>query len=534
MIFLNSIRWRLQLWHGLLLVFVLAGFGFTAFQLQRSNQLRGIDQDLQHRIEVISRVMHRPGQGPGRSPPAGFGPVDGPPRDNFGPPRDRPGLEGSSPPRPVSPEERDRREDFLRGSPRFGEPPKARLPDPQSPDFAPALRDLPLTPQDLNLFDSSASNAFYYLAWTRDGRLLYHSESAPANLPPAPRGPGLSITRMRGTLREMLHYLPPGECILVGRDIGRELADTRRFAAVLLGAGGAVLAFGLAGGWWLATRAIRPIKDISATAAKISTGDLSQRIPPADTDNELGQLANVLNSAFARVEAAFAQQARFTSDAAHELRTPVSIMLTQTQASLTRERPAPEYRETVEACQRAAQRMRRLIESLLELARLDAAQEPIKLGRLDLAGTAADCVEQVRPLASERLITIETDLAATECSGDPERLAQVITNLLTNAIHYNKDRGEVRVSVQQQNGSVILTVTDTGQGISSEDLPHIFERFWRADKARSQANGRTGLGLAIAKSIADAHGGTIEVVSELGKGSTFTLRLPATRALSNQ
>src|SRR5207245_2533484 len=123
-------------------------------------------------------------------------------------------------------------------------------------------------------------------------------------------------------------------------------------------------------------RAIRPIKEISATASRISGGDLSQRIPADDTDNELGQLANVLNSTFARLESIFAQQARFTADAAHELRTPVSVMLTQTQSALTRDREAVEYRETVEACQRAAQRMRRLIESLLELARLDADQEP--------------------------------------------------------------------------------------------------------------------------------------------------------------
>src|SRR5204863_3265733 len=135
---------------------------------------------------------------------------------------------------------------------------------------------------------------------------------------------------------------------------------------------------GLAGGWWIATRAIQPIADISATATKIAAGDLSQRISAADAENELGRLASVLNSTFARLEAAFAQQARFTADASHELRTPVSVILTQTQTALSRPRTEAEYREALEACQRAAQRMRKLTNSLLELARLDAGQDTVK------------------------------------------------------------------------------------------------------------------------------------------------------------
>jgi heavy metal sensor kinase len=309
--------------------------------------------------------------------------------------------------------------------------------------------------------------------------------------------------------------------------VGSELAELRRLEGFLLGAGGGVLLFGLAGGWWLSTRAIRPIRDISATAARIATGDFSQRIPAADTDSELGQLAGVLNSTFARLEAVFEQQARFTSDAAHELRTPVSVMLTQTQGVLTKERPASEYRETVEACQRAAQRMRKLIESLLELARLDARQEPMKRERVDLAQTAADCIDLLGPLATERRIAIHADLPSTACRGDADRLGQVITNLLTNAIHYNQEGGEVRVVTRQENGEATIIVSDGGPGISEGEQPHIFERFWRADKSRTGASGRTGLGLAIVKSIVDAHSGSIEVKSQPGKGSSFVVRIPA-------
>src|SRR6185295_5353636 len=143
------------------------------------------------------------------------------------------------------------------------------------------LRDLPLRlpPQDSNLFEASTSNSFYYAVWARDGRLLSKSESAPSDVPQPSAGREMNETRMRGTLREMFHRTPPGECILVGHDISRELSDMRRFTGVLLGAGGAVLVFGLAGGWWLASRAISPIKEISATASKISCGNLSERIP---------------------------------------------------------------------------------------------------------------------------------------------------------------------------------------------------------------------------------------------------------------
>jgi len=269
---------------------------------------------------------------------------------------------------------------------------------------------------------------------------------------------------------------------------------------------------------------LRPIENISAAAVKISAGDLSQRINVAEAESELGQLAAVLNSTFARLEAAFAQQQQFTADAAHELRTPVSVMLTQTQTALNRERSGAEYRETLEACQRASQRMRKLIESLLELARLDAGQETLKRLRFDLSQMANDCVELVRPLADERGVKILSELAPLEITGDSERLAQVVINLLTNAIQYNRSGGEARLKLESPGNLAVLTVADTGPGIPIEDLPHVFERFYRGDKSRSSGN--TGLGLAISKAIVEAHGGTIEVLSKPGAGTTFTVRLP--------
>jgi heavy metal sensor kinase len=309
-----------------------------------------------------------------------------------------------------------------------------------------------------------------------------------------------------------------------------ELANLRRSSYWLAGLGAGVMILGLAGGWWLAARAIRPIEDISAAATQIATGDLSHRIAATDTDTELGRLAAVLNSTFSRLDAAFTHQAQFTSDASHELRTPVSVILTQTQTALARERSAADYRETLEACQRAAQRMRRLIESLLELARLDAGQDKMKRETFDLARVVQDSIDLVRPLAAARKIEVRCSLDAAHCIGDPERIAQVVVNLLTNAIHHNKESGEVKIGARADNRTATITISDGGPGIAPKDLPHIFERFYRADSSRTAATGGAGLGLAIAKAIVDGHGGTIKVESELGAGATFTVRLPVAAA----
>jgi signal transduction histidine kinase len=157
---------------------------------------------------------------------------------------------------------------------------------------------------------------------------------------------------------------------------------------------------------------------------------------------------------------------------------------------------------------------------------LDAGQEPLKRERFDLARVARECVELVRPLAAERGIQIHSHVPPLECLGDAERIGQVVTNLLTNAIHFNRDQGEVRLAARTEGDLVLLTVADTGQGIPAEDVPHIFERFYRVDQSRSRVQGRSGLGLAICKAIVDAHGGSMEVSSQPGVGSTFTVKLP--------
>jgi heavy metal sensor kinase len=493
----NSIKWRLQLWYGLILLVVLAGFGFTAYQLERNRQFRRVDDELRRRTGMLARVAFQPmrGRGPERLP------FDGPPNG-----QPRPPFDG-------------------------GEPERSQ----------PFPREFHLPPQAANLFDDTDPKGFYYILWRRDGNELARSTNAPASShavikskpttqlaqrPPAPGSPiEPQAPRMNGEFREVQLDMPPGEMILVGCSIAPELKELRLVALTLTAVGGVILLFGFAGGWWLAGRAIRPIDDITAAAAKISAGDLAQRINTADTESELGQLAAVLNSTFARLETTFAQQKQFTSDAAHELRTPVSVILTQTQGTLNKERPAAEYRETLEACQRAAQRMRRLIGSLLELARLDAGQDSLKREPVDLVRLTNDGVELVRPLAEDRRITIKTDLAAATALGNGDQLALAVTNLLTNAIHHNDAGGEVTIATRAENDAVILTVSDNGPGVAEEHLPHLFERFYRADAARSAHTGGAGLGLAIVKSCMEACGGTVACRNLQPKGFQVEIRL---------
>ena len=490
----KSIKWRLQIWYGLILVVVLAGFGFTAYQLERGRLLSRIDDELHRRVGIlVSAALPPPLHGPDGDEP----PFNGPPPDL---------LPDAGPPG------RDQRVPF-----KFQFPPDAG-----------------------RLFGASDPNGFYFSIRSREGKEIAGStnqpdrmfvtstytggdvnwiQKLPGNTPAPPK------VNFFDHYRETLESLPSGETILVGCSVLPELKELHRTALNLTAVGGLVLLVGLAGGWWFVGRALRPISEISSAAAKISAGDLSQRINTAETESELGQLAAVLNSTFARLETAFAQQKQFAADAAHELRTPVSVMLTQTQTALNRERDAESYKQTVEACQRAAQRMRKLIESLLALARFDAGQEVLKRLRFDLSKTITDGIELVKPLAEERGVRIFTEMISQEITGDPERLAQVIANLLTNAIQYNRPGGEARVKLASQNGLAVLTVSDTGQGIAPEDLPRVFERFYRADAART-GGGSAGLGLSICKAIVEAHGGTIEAESEFGKGSTFIVRLP--------
>jgi heavy metal sensor kinase len=381
----------------------------------------------------------------------------------------------------------------------------------------------------------------YYVTWGRDGQVLSRSTRAPdvpppqrpANLmrdpvgPPSPREPHTPQVRQRGDVREAVLFGPFGVNIVVGRSTEPDRRELRRLALLMTTLGGTVLVVGLAGGLVLAGRVIRPIQAITAAAESVDAANLSRRIAVHDSKSELGGLAAVLNNTFGRLEAAFAQQSRFIADASHELRTPLAVMHSSLQLALSRDRSAEEYKKTVLTCQRASTRMKDLIDSLLLLAGADAGRLTLDRRPIALSHIVAGAIDMMTPIAAAKGVTIESHLNDVVIDGDATRIDQVITNLLSNAVRYNREGGRVTVSLTRQDDAALLSVADTGVGISAEHQPHVFDRFYRVDAARSRAEGGSGLGLAIVQSIIVAHGGSIGVSSRAGEGTIFSVRLPA-------
>jgi heavy metal sensor kinase len=379
----------------------------------------------------------------------------------------------------------------------------------------------------LQRFGSDEDEAAYAVLRMKDGAELL-SAQAPDDVPP----PGVALRagrprfRQRGELREVMLPWGDGGALIVGRSIAVEDKQVRRVIWILAGTGLGVLLLGLAGGWLLVDRALRPIATMSATAEAVSGSNLSQRVDVEETESELGPLARVLNRMLDRLESAFEQQKSFTADASHELRTPLAVICSQAELALSRERTGEEYRQALATCAKAAQRMRSLVDDLLTLARADAGMLALQPAPFDLRACVEESAEMIRPLAAERGIALGLDLEPVTWTGDRQRLSQVATNLLSNAIRYNRDDGRVDVRLAVKGPEVVLSVSDTGVGIAEEERELLFKRFHRVDKARSRDLGGSGLGLAICRSLVEAHDGALDCESRPGVGSTFTVRLP--------
>jgi two-component system OmpR family sensor kinase len=288
------------------------------------------------------------------------------------------------------------------------------------------------------------------------------------------------------------------------------------------------------GGAYLLTRAaLSPVEAVVRAASEMSEGDLSRRLPVANPKDEIGRLTTTINALLARLEVAFARleetlsrQRRFAADASHELRTPLTAISGHARMldEWALEGDKETARRSVGTIRREAGRMRGLVEFLLTLTRGDE-DVPMEVGRYDLGAVAKEATETARAAVDGKVsvdfVPIEHEITATF---DRERVLQVASIFLDNAVKYTPDGGSVTVRVKEEDGSVALAVSDTGVGIAEDQLPLIFERFHRADPSRS--DGGAGLGLSIARQIAESHGGQIRAQSTPGKGSTFTLLLP--------
>lgn len=303
----------------------------------------------------------------------------------------------------------------------------------------------------------------------------------------------------------------------------------RDFWWQLLVAGAIAAAISLFVARWLARGMTKPLRDMAQAARKMERGDYGQRVHTASRD-EVGQLAEAFNRMSAELEGVERLRRDLVANVSHELKTPISALRAHLENLLDGvERPDP---ETLQVMLTQSERLSRLVEQLLDLSRLESGDVPLDRQQVALAPLVSEVLSEIEVTRSGRGVAVESEVAADlpPVFADRERMHQVLFNLLDNAVRFTPEGGEVKVSAVRKNGHCEVKVADTGPGIEPEHLPRLFERFYRVDTARSREDGGTGIGLAIARSVVEAHGGHIRVESEIGKGSVFTFELPVAGA----
>jgi signal transduction histidine kinase len=304
---------------------------------------------------------------------------------------------------------------------------------------------------------------------------------------------------------------------------GQTLKELRNYSFSALGV---LFVASLGVGWVVAGRVLQPVGRITSVARDIQATDLSRRIELPGPDDELKQLADTFDAMLARLDAAFAAQRQFIADASHELRNPLAIIRTNVDVALADPHADPEdLRHTIAVVRRASDRMARLVDDLLALAR---RQEPtLEHEPVDLGAAVAEASDDFVVPAAARQIVLDRAIApGVSVVGDRDALKRAVANLLENAVRLAPAGSRIRLATGSEGGSAWIAVADEGPGIAPEDQEHVFDRFWRADKARARADGGTGLGLAIVRQIAESHGGQIRLQSKLGVGSSFVIWLP--------
>lgn len=288
----------------------------------------------------------------------------------------------------------------------------------------------------------------------------------------------------------------------------------------------------LAGGYFLAQRALAPVDQIVRVAESISISNLQQRIQIDNPSDELGRLTCTLNSLIARLERAVDEIQRFTADASHELRTPLAVLRSDAEYALRRERTPEEYQGTLKSIVDEAVRLTRLADQLLGLSRLDAGVAQHRTDPVRLDALLLDIVEQLQGFAQEQGVAfVAANLVPCEVPGDDLQLRQALFNVIENALKYSTAGGRVTLHCTAQQHTACLEISDTGAGIPKQHLSKVFERFYRADTSRNSTTGGTGLGLAITRSIVQLHGGEVAINSQEGVGTQVSIRLPNATAI---
>jgi heavy metal sensor kinase len=383
----------------------------------------------------------------------------------------------------------------------------------------PAHFDLELGAESLAFFRRERDKA-YYVLWNQRGELVDRSD------------PDIAVERPAGAIvrtafggRELVVPGPAGTLVLVGRDLGDLWRAQRALIVNVSLAGTATLAFAVLAGWFVAGRALAPIARIDRAARAMSAGHLGARIPVERTETELEQVASALNDAFDRLRLALEQQRRFTADASHEFRTPIAVLRAEVDWALERPRTPEQYEQSLVVCRRAAVRMQETVERLMTLARAESSARPAQAA-VALQPLLADVAAWFEPLAQEHTVSVSVSAEPMEVRGDRAMLREAVSNVVANAILYNRPSGQVTITARAAGARADIEVVDTGVGIPASAIPNVFDRFFRADPSRARNAGGAGLGLAISRAIVTAHGGTIACSSDEGLGSRFVISLP--------
>jgi len=315
--------------------------------------------------------------------------------------------------------------------------------------------------------------------------------------------------------------------VQVGMSLERTYRTSKSFLLILTTMLPVGLALAGVGGWLLARRSLRPVQAMTQAARRISAFRLSERLKESGTGDELDQLARTLNETLERLDASFNQMRQFSADASHELQTPLTVLKGEIEVALRSHRKASEYRTTLESALEEINRMAKLVDGLLFLARADSGVLKIDRQSIVIQDLVHDVQAELAKIAAEGNVKLNCEnTEPVRIVGDPVLLRQLIQNLVHNGLKYTPEGGHVDVETALDGKRAVLTVSDTGEGIAPEEQDKIFQRFYRSARAKSQSGGSAGLGLSIVESIVKAHNGKIEVTSKIGSGTTFKVSLP--------
>ena len=328
-------------------------------------------------------------------------------------------------------------------------------------------------------------------------------------------------------LREANRPAKPWLIIQCAENMQAQVSLLHDYRFVLIVALVGIMLVSAAGGRLIAAKALAPIEEMSETAGRISETNLAERLSVEKIPSELKVLAMSFNRTFDRLEKAFQRQRQFMADASHELKTPLSVIQSQSEITLRKERTAAEYRAALSAVLDAGKRMSDLVRKFLTIASFSTEKAQFELHSIDAAQTVEEAVKLLKPIAEQAGIRLTASVPGPAfIRGNKETLLEALVNVIDNAVKYNHPQGYVSVSLSRNGGWVVTTVEDSGTGIPEDDLNKVFDRFYRVDKSRSRQAGGSGLGLSIANEVIELHGGRIELGSQLGVGTTVFLYLP--------